>query len=71
MCRNLLAGIFPLFTEAMLERLGTARTGSMLGGIGVFLCLVPVMLCIYAEPIRKRTVDKPGEPCIHVQELVY
>ena len=71
MCRNLLGGIFPLFTKTMLERLGTAHTGSMLGGIGVFLCLVPVMLCIYAEPIRKRTVDKGGEPCIHVQELVY
>ncbi|TQN65760.1 Efflux pump atB, partial [Colletotrichum shisoi] len=55
MCRNLLAGVFPLFTNAMFQRLGYGVAGSLLGGIGLLLSLVPWLLCIYGERIRGRS----------------
>ncbi|KAK3643011.1 hypothetical protein LTR56_008881 [Elasticomyces elasticus] len=56
MCRNLLAGVFPLFTKAMFERLGYQGAGCLLGGVGLLLCLVPWMLCLYGDAIRRRSV---------------
>ncbi|KAK4962433.1 hypothetical protein LTR10_000059 [Elasticomyces elasticus] len=56
MCRNLLAGVFPLFTKAMFERLGYQGAGCLLGGVGLVLCLVPWMLCLYGDAIRRRSV---------------
>ncbi|KAK6210012.1 hypothetical protein QIS74_11596 [Colletotrichum tabaci] len=55
MCRNLLAGVFPLFTNVMFQRLGYGVAGSLLGGIGLLLSLVPWLLCIYGEKIRGRS----------------
>ncbi|KAK1987709.1 major facilitator superfamily domain-containing protein [Colletotrichum cereale] len=55
MCRNLLAGVFPLFTNVMFQRLGYGVAGSLLGGIGLLLSLVPWLLCIYGERIRARS----------------
>ncbi|WYZ41010.1 hypothetical protein EsH8_IV_001351 [Colletotrichum jinshuiense] len=55
MCRNLLAGVFPLFTNVMFQRLGFGVAGSLLGGIGLLLSLVPWLLCIYGEKIRGRS----------------
>ncbi|GKT52764.1 MFS multidrug transporter [Colletotrichum tofieldiae] len=55
MCRNLLAGVFPLFTNIMFQRLGYGGAGSLLGGIGLLLSLVPWLLCIYGEKIRGRS----------------
>ncbi|KAF9875308.1 hypothetical protein CkaCkLH20_07128 [Colletotrichum karsti] len=55
MCRNLLAGVFPLFTNTMFQRLGYGGAGSLLGGIGLVLSLVPWLLCIYGERIRARS----------------
>ncbi|KAK7458557.1 hypothetical protein CaCOL14_006988 [Colletotrichum acutatum] len=55
MCRNLLAGVFPLFTNIMFQRLGYGVAGSLLGGIGLLLSLVPWLLCIYGEKIRGRS----------------
>ncbi|KAH0429554.1 MFS multidrug transporter [Colletotrichum camelliae] len=55
MCRNLLAGVFPLFTNTMFLRLGFGPAGSLLGGIGLVLSLVPWLLCIYGEKIRGRS----------------
>ncbi|OHE91701.1 hypothetical protein CORC01_12992 [Colletotrichum orchidophilum] len=55
MCRNLLAGVFPLFTNTMFQKLGYGVAGSLLGGIGLVLSLVPWLLCIYGEKIRGRS----------------
>ncbi|KZL86881.1 mfs multidrug transporter [Colletotrichum incanum] len=55
MCRNLLAGVFPLFTNIMFQRLGYGVAGILLGGIGLLLSLVPWLLCIYGEKIRSRS----------------
>lgn len=55
MCRNLLAGVFPLFTKPMFEDLGFGPAGSLLGGIAVLLCLVPWILCFYGRAIRERS----------------
>ncbi|KAH9229537.1 hypothetical protein K456DRAFT_1774236 [Colletotrichum gloeosporioides 23] len=55
MCRNLLAGVFPLFTNTMFQKLGFGPAGSLLGGIGLLLSLVPWLLCIYGEKIRGRS----------------
>lgn len=55
MCRNLLAGAFPLFTVQMFENLEYGPAGSLLGGIAVFLCFVPWVLIFYGDTIRKRS----------------
>ncbi|KAF5522445.1 Efflux pump atB [Colletotrichum aenigma] len=55
MCRNLLAGVFPLFTSTMFQKLGFGPAGSLLGGIGLLLSLVPWLLCIYGGKIRGRS----------------
>ncbi|OLN81436.1 putative drug/proton antiporter YHK8-like protein 3 [Colletotrichum chlorophyti] len=55
MCRNLLAGVFPLFTNVMFQRLGYGVAGSLLGGVGLLLSLVPWLLCKYGEKIRARS----------------
>ncbi|CAK7229720.1 hypothetical protein SBRCBS47491_007343 [Sporothrix bragantina] len=55
MCRNMLAGAFPLFTASMFTNLGYAKAGSLLGGIAVALSFVPWVLVFYGETIRKRS----------------
>lgn len=55
MCRNLLAGIFPLFTHIMLRNLTYKGTGSMLGGIGLLLTGIPWLLAFYGERIRSKS----------------
>ncbi|KAL0932380.1 uncharacterized protein CTRU02_213333 [Colletotrichum truncatum] len=55
MCRNLLAGVFPLFINIVFQRLGYGAAGSLLGGIGLLLSLVPWLLCIFGEKIRARS----------------
>lgn len=55
MCRNLLAGVFPLFTRPMFENLGFGPAASLLGGIAILLCFVPWVLCFYSGSITKRS----------------
>ncbi|CAK7226537.1 hypothetical protein SCUCBS95973_006233 [Sporothrix curviconia] len=55
MCRNMLAGVFPLFTASMFGSLGYAKAGSLLGAIAVALSFVPWVLVFYGETIRKRS----------------
>ena len=55
MCRNLLAGIVPLFIDAMFQNIGYGPSGSILGGIGIALSLVPWALVFYGETIRSRS----------------
>ncbi|EGX95172.1 MFS multidrug transporter [Cordyceps militaris CM01] len=55
MCRNLLAGIFPLFTHIMLRNLTYHGTGSLLGGLGLALTAVPWLLSFFGPQIRAKS----------------
>ena len=55
MCRNLLAGIFPLFTHIMLRNLTYKGSGSLLGGISLLLTVIPWLLSFYGQRIRARS----------------
>ncbi|KAF4979801.1 hypothetical protein FZEAL_4061 [Fusarium zealandicum] len=55
MCRNLLAGIFPLVTSKMLQNLTLKGTGGLLGGLGLFLTAIPWLLYFYGRSIRARS----------------
>lgn len=54
-CRNMLAAIFPLFTQAMFRRLGTPGASSLLGGVSALLTVVPWILVFFGPKIRKRS----------------
>ena len=54
-CRNILAAVFPLFTEAMFLRLGFPGASSLLGGLSALLTLVPWVLVFYGPRIRARS----------------
>jgi multidrug resistance protein len=54
-CRNMLAAIFPLFTEAMFKRLGTPGASSLLGGVSALLTVVPWVLVFFGPRIRARS----------------
>ena len=55
MCRNLLAGIFPLVTDMMLRNLTYRGAGSLLGGIGLLLTAIPWLLSVFGPRIRARS----------------
>ncbi|CAG8936409.1 unnamed protein product [Penicillium salamii] len=52
MCRNLLAGIFPLVTSSMIKNLTLAGTGGLLGGLGLLLAIIPWLLFFFGRRIR-------------------
>ncbi|KAF1974422.1 MFS general substrate transporter [Bimuria novae-zelandiae CBS 107.79] len=54
-CRNILAGVFPLVTRQMYEKLTFGGASSLLGGIGTLLTIVPWVLVFYGEAIRRRS----------------
>lgn len=54
-CRNIVAGIFPLFTGAMFRGLGTPGALSLLGGVSALLTVVPWVLVFFGPAIRKRS----------------
>lgn len=55
MCRNIFAGIFPLFTAQMMRSLTYKGAGSLLGGIGLLLTAIPWLLSFYGHRIRARS----------------
>jgi hypothetical protein len=55
MCRNIFAGIFPLFTAQMMRTLTYKGAGSLLGGIGLILTAIPWLLSFYGHRIRARS----------------
>ena len=55
MCRNLLGGAFPLFTQQMYAKLSFGGAASLMGGLGVILTLVPWVLVFYGPRIRARS----------------
>ena len=54
-CRNMLAAIFPLFTNVMYKKLGFPAASSLLGGVAALLTVVPWVLVFYGEKIRRRS----------------
>ncbi|KAF4987249.1 hypothetical protein FDECE_15520 [Fusarium decemcellulare] len=55
MCRNLLAGILPLFMARMIDSLTLPGTGGLLGGLGLLLTTIPWLLYFYGRKIRARS----------------
>ncbi|KAK5049540.1 hypothetical protein LTR84_004469 [Exophiala bonariae] len=53
--RNLMAAIFPLFTDQMFRNIGYPQASSLLGGISALLTLVPWILLFNGEKIRARS----------------
>ncbi|BDD63998.1 hypothetical protein MAP00_008848 [Monascus purpureus] len=53
--RNMLAGVFPLVTNALFNNLGFPAASSLLGGIGIGLTVVPWVLVFYGPQIRARS----------------
>lgn len=54
-CRNVLAAIFPIFTDTMFKKLGYPEASSLLGGASALLTLVPWVLLFNGEKIRARS----------------
>lgn len=54
-CRNMLAAVFPLFTNTMFRKLGYPAASSLLGGVAALLTVVPWALVFYGERIRRRS----------------
>ncbi|KAH0272154.1 MFS multidrug transporter-like protein, partial [Aureobasidium melanogenum] len=54
-CRNMLGGAFPLFVPQMFRAMTFQGAGSLLGGIGAVLTLVPFALLIWGPKIRARS----------------
>ena len=54
-CRNLLAGSFPLITDQMFTGLGFGQASSLLGAIGIALTAVPWVLIFFGPKIRARS----------------
>ena len=54
-CRNMLGAFFPLFTDAMYRRMTFQGANSFLGGVGLVLSVVPWVLVMYGDRIRRRS----------------
>lgn len=54
-CRNILAGVFPLFSQIMFRKLGFPGASSLLGGVAALLTIVPWVLVFKGEKIRARS----------------
>ena len=54
-CRNILAAVFPLFTNVMFQHLGYPGASSLLGGISALLTVVPWVLLFFGARIRGRS----------------
>lgn len=64
-CRNILAGVFPLFSQVMFRRLGFPGASSLLGGVAALLTIVPWVLVFKGETIRARS--KVASEIMHVR----
>ncbi|KIM74413.1 hypothetical protein PILCRDRAFT_828255 [Piloderma croceum F 1598] len=53
--RNLFAGLFPLFTDAMYHNLGYPHASSLLGGLAFTFSILPFLLMAYGPRIRKKS----------------
>ncbi|KAI0967313.1 MFS general substrate transporter [Xylaria arbuscula] len=61
--RNVFAAFLPLAAKPLLDsRLGIIGTGSLLGGIGLLLSIVPWVLVLWGPQIRERSRFASKEP---------
>lgn len=51
----MLAGVFPLITDAMFHRMTFAGASTFLGGVAALLTVVPWVLVFYGTRIRARS----------------
>ncbi|KAF2965123.1 hypothetical protein GQX73_g8453 [Xylaria multiplex] len=54
-CRNILGGVFPLVTALLFTNLGEDAAGGLLGAIATILAVVPWVLVMFGEKIRRRS----------------
>lgn len=54
-CRNILGGVFPLVTALLFTNLGEDAAGGVLGAIATVLTVVPWVLVLFGERIRRRS----------------
>ena len=54
-CRNMAAGAFPVFVDAMFRRLTYQGAGSFLGAVSALLTVVPWLLVFFGPRIRARS----------------
>lgn len=54
-CRNILGGVFPLVTALLFTNLGEDAAGGVLGAIATILTVVPWVLVLFGERIRRRS----------------
>ncbi|KAI0411098.1 major facilitator superfamily domain-containing protein [Xylaria grammica] len=54
-CRNILGGVFPLVTALLFTNLGEDAAGGLLGAIASVLAVVPWVLVLFGEKIRRRS----------------
>lgn len=59
-CRNMLGGIFPLFTTKLFVNLTFRGATSLLGGLACVLTIVPWVLTFYGPKIRARSKFASG-----------
>lgn len=55
MCRNLLGGVFPIVGEMMYDGVGVQNGSCILAAVGLALCVVPWVLVVWGERIRRRS----------------
>ncbi|GAP84430.2 putative MFS multidrug transporter [Rosellinia necatrix] len=54
-CRNILGGVFPLIVTPLFTNLGEDAAGGVLGSIAAVLTVVPWVLVLFGETIRRRS----------------
>ncbi|KAI1770750.1 MFS general substrate transporter [Hypoxylon cercidicola] len=61
-CRSACGAAAPLFTNYMFEALGIGGGGSLIGGVGAVLAVIPFAFYKYGEGIRIRSKFAPTSP---------
>ncbi|WVN91135.1 uncharacterized protein L203_106387 [Cryptococcus depauperatus CBS 7841] len=54
-CRNLTAGIFPLFARQLYVNLGYPQASTLIASIGLLLSAAPILLVFYGKKLRARS----------------
>lgn len=62
--RNIVGGVFPVITGAMVTNMGFPAAASLLGGLGALLTIVPWVLIFYGPRIRARSKFASVRNCL-------
>lgn len=60
-CRSACGAAAPLFTDPMFAALGIGGGGSLIGGVGALLAVIPFVFYRYGEGIRRRSKFAPTQ----------